>query len=41
MFEKVYVCENVKNLANQKVAQNVTISLGYFNITKHHNELPK
>jgi len=28
-------------LLNQKVVQNVTISLGYFIISRAHNELPK
>jgi hypothetical protein len=32
--------ENVINLVNQKVAQNVTISLGYFIFSKNCNEPP-
>jgi hypothetical protein len=33
--------KNVINLLQQKVAQNVTISLGYFIFSKNHNESPK
>jgi hypothetical protein len=36
-----YLAENVINLPKQKVAQNVTISLGYFIFSNNHNELPK
>jgi hypothetical protein len=31
------LCENVLNLLQQKVAQNVTISLGYFIFSKNHH----
>jgi hypothetical protein len=36
-----YLTENVKHLLNQKVAQDVAISLGYFIFSKNQNELPK
>ncbi len=36
-----YLDENVTNLLEQKVAQNVPISLGYFIFTKNHTELAK
>jgi hypothetical protein len=40
-FETIYLGGNVKNLLKQKVAQKVTISLGYSISSKHHNELPR
>jgi len=33
-FETDYLGENVKKLLKQKVAQNITISLGYFIVSK-------
>ncbi len=33
--------EHVTNLLQQKVAQNITISFGYFVFSKNHNEPPK
>jgi hypothetical protein len=33
------LAENVKDLLKQKIAQNVTISLGYFNFSKNHEPL--
>jgi hypothetical protein len=39
--ETDYLGEIVINLLKQKVAQNVTISLGYFIFSKNHNEHPK
>ncbi len=39
-FETAYLDENVINLVKPKVAQNVTISLGYFIFSKNHNEPP-
>jgi hypothetical protein len=39
--ETAYFSENVINLLKQKVAQNVTISLGYFIFSNNHNEPPK
>jgi hypothetical protein len=36
-FKTAYFGENVKNFLKQKVAQNVTISLGYFIFSKRHN----
>jgi hypothetical protein len=41
MFLTPYLGENVINLLQQKVAQKVTISLGYFIFSKNHNEPPK
>jgi hypothetical protein len=35
-FETVYLGQNEINLLKQKVAQNVTISLGYFIFSKNH-----
>jgi hypothetical protein len=40
-FETNYFGENVKKLLKQKVAKNVTISLGYFIISKSHIWHPK
>jgi hypothetical protein len=40
-FEAAYLGENVINMLHQKVAQNITISLGYFIFSKNHNESPK
>jgi hypothetical protein len=40
-FETAYLDENVINLLQQKVAQNIVISLGYFIFSKNHNEPPK
>jgi hypothetical protein len=39
--ESDYLGENAMNLLRQNVAQNVTISLGYFIFSKNHNEPPK
>jgi hypothetical protein len=39
-FETAYLGENVIHLLQQKVAQNVAISLGYFIFSKNHNEHP-
>jgi len=36
-----YLGENVNNLLKQKVAQNVTVSLGYFSFPKSHKGPPK
>jgi hypothetical protein len=41
VFLIVYLGENVLNLIEQKVAQNVTISLSYLIFTKNNNEPPK
>ena len=40
MFETTYL-GNVINLLKLKVAQKVTIILGYFIFSKNHNEPPK
>jgi hypothetical protein len=40
-FETAYLGENVINLQLQKVAQNITISLGYFIFSKYRSETPK
>jgi hypothetical protein len=40
-FEIAYLGENVFNLLHQKVAQNITISFGYFIFSKNHIEPPK
>ncbi len=40
-FETAYLGENVINLLQQKVAQNIAISSGYFIFSKNHNEPPK
>ncbi len=40
-FETAYSGENVINLLQQKVAQNIAISLGYFIVSKNHNEPEK
>ncbi len=40
-FEPALLGYNVKILLKQKVAQNVTIFLGYFIFTKNRTELPK
>ncbi len=40
-FETAYFGENVINLLKQKVAQKVTIILGFFILSKNHNEPPK
>jgi hypothetical protein len=40
-FETAYLGENVIILLNQKVAQNVTVPLGYFICSKNHNEPKK
>jgi len=40
-FETAYLGENVTNLLQQKVAQNVTISWGYFIFSSNDNEPPK
>jgi hypothetical protein len=40
-FEMAYLGETLINLLKQKVAQIVTIILGYFMLSKNHNELPK
>jgi hypothetical protein len=41
VFETAYLGEKVIILLQQKVAQNVAISLGYFIFPKNHNEPPK
>jgi hypothetical protein len=40
MFETAYLGKNVINLHKQKVAQKVAIILGYFILSKNHNEPP-
>jgi hypothetical protein len=40
-FETAYIDENGKKLLKQKVAQNVSISLGYFIFSRNHNEHSK
>jgi hypothetical protein len=40
-FVTAYLGENEINLLKQKVAQKVTIILGYFIISKNHNEPKK
>ncbi len=40
-FETAYIGKNVINLLQQKVAQNVHISLGNFILSKNHKEPPK
>jgi hypothetical protein len=40
-FKIAYLSENVINLLQQKVAQNIAISLGYFIFYLNHNEPPK
>ncbi len=40
-FETAYLGENLLNLLTQKVAQKVAIILGYFILSKNHNEPPK
>jgi hypothetical protein len=40
-FETAYLGESVINSLQQKVAQNITISLGYFIFSKNHNGPPK
>jgi hypothetical protein len=40
-FETTYLDENGINLLRQKVAQKVTIILGYFIFSKSHKEPPK
>ncbi len=40
-FEHAYLCENVIDLLEQKIAQNVAISLGYFTFSINHNEPQK
>ncbi len=37
-FETAYLGENVINLLQQKVAQNIAISMSYFIFSKNHNE---
>ncbi len=37
IFDLSYICENVTNSLHQKVAQNVAISLGYYNFSIGHN----
>ncbi len=41
LFETAHSDENVKHLLRQKVLQNVTISLGYFIVSKNYFQLPK
>jgi hypothetical protein len=40
-FETAYLDENLINLLIQKVAQKVAIILGFFILSKKHNEPPK
>jgi hypothetical protein len=40
-FETAYLGENIKKLLNQKVAQNITISLGFFTYMKNCIVPPK
>jgi hypothetical protein len=40
-FKTAYLGKNLFYLLHQKVAQNITISLGYFIFSKNHNEPPK
>ena len=40
-FETAYLGENIINLFQQKAAQNVAISLGYFIFSKNQEEPPK
>jgi hypothetical protein len=39
-FETAYLGKNGINLLKQKVAQKVAIILGYFILSKNHNEPP-
>jgi hypothetical protein len=41
MLETAYLGENLINLLKQKVAQKVTIILGYMILSKNNNEPPK
>jgi hypothetical protein len=41
MFETAYLSKNVIKLLKQKVAKKVAIILGYFILSKNHNEPPK
>ncbi len=41
MFATAYLSKNVINLLKQKVAQKVATILGYFILSKNHNEAPK
>ncbi len=40
-FETAYLGEKLINLLEQKVAQKVVIIMGYFILSKNHNEPPK
>ncbi len=40
-FQRAYLLENIIDLLEQKTAQIVAITLGYFIFKKNHNELPK
>jgi hypothetical protein len=41
VLKTAYLSKNVINLLKQKGAQKVTIILGYFILSKNHNEPPK
>jgi hypothetical protein len=41
MLETVYLGEDLIHLLRQKVAQKVTIILGFFILSKNHNEPSK
>jgi hypothetical protein len=40
-FETANIFKKVLYLLKQKVTQNITISLGYFTLSKNHNDHPK
>jgi hypothetical protein len=40
-FETAYLGENLLNLLKQKIAQKIAMILGYFILSKNHNEPPK